>query len=233
MLLSAVLLGVVCIAFLSVSGIPNASGGFYEQVVNALEATPRHNAVILNWEQPPASALATVKEYVVTARMGQVNPYVEVATIPSYSKSVKISNLINGSPYTFVVISRTYDGILYPSGVASATPKAGSEPGSPTNLRIVGTSPGVTSIFISPHLKWDAPNDGGDDIVKYRVIVKSTLIGGSLTHVNNQQTFSGDSTSGVIEDLERHYSHEIRLIAVNSVGEGDPSESLSWTPPQS
>ena len=93
------------------------------------------------------------------------------------------------------------------------------KPDPPTNVRVTGTADEQITIA------WDAPSNGGSPITGYKVQWKSGNDSFSSTN-EDTPTASPHTISGLTNGTE----YDIQVIAVNDVGDGQPSGEVSGTP---
>ena len=95
------------------------------------------------------------------------------------------------------------------------------KPGKPT---ISAVTPGVGSLTVT----WSAPSsDGGAPITGYKVLWKSGNQGFSTSR---QRTTDGETTTDTIPNLNKGVLYTVRVIAMNSAGDSDPSDQMTGTP---
>ena len=176
---------------------------------------PTSTSISLAWSAPAdngGSAVLGYKVSVVDQSTGS-----PVYSSASYDTStLTVTGLTTGTELTASVFAVNAIGQGSGSSIA-ATPQAAA-PGAPTGL--AGTS-GDTEAALS----WTAPSsDGGAAITGY--VIEYTPSGGSATTVSTGVT----STSFTLSGLTNGTAHSIRVAAVNSVGQGSYSSSVSVTP---
>ena len=184
-------------------------------VVENLRAKPGNSQVTLNWKAP-TNVTSPVTEYVIASRIGSINPFAEIAAVPARMTGFVAENLNNGIEYQFTVyaINALGQGPPY-SSVVSATPAPA--PDAPTNFEV--------SIFeTSATFTWDAPDDPpGAPVMSY--VIKYDSSGGS-----GQYTPHGNGTTFLV-DLDENTYYTFTIHAVNRIGEGLPSTSVSIATP--
>ena len=107
------------------------------------------------------------------------------------------------------------------SSVASATTEAASVPNAPTGLS--ATASGRTRIDLS----WTAPSDnGGASITGYRIQVSPNA---GTTWANREDVTGGSTTTYAHTGLTPGTTLHYRVLAINSVGPGNPSNIVRVT----
>ena len=139
-----------------------------------------------------------------------------VKTVSGVGLSITVTGLTNGVAYTFTCVASNELGDSDPSSESDPVTPLGT-PSAPTSLAIV-TNGGsyVTVSFTAP------TSDGGAEITNYKY---STNNGTSYTELDPADTSSPITISG----LTGGSTYTIRLRAVNSVGDGTASSSISVT----
>jgi hypothetical protein len=128
---------------------------------------------------------------------------------------ISIIGLTNGTTYQVKLKTVTIAGASAASVAVSGTPV--TTPDAPTSL--VAT-PGVGSLSVV----FSAPSDtGGDDIINYKY---STDNGATFTAFSPATTSSPVSITG----LTNGTSYNVKLKAVNSIGDGAESSAVTSTP---
>jgi len=174
-----------------------------------LSATRGNAQVSLAWTAPASNGGAAITSYTITYSGGTV-------TTNSSATSATVTGLTNGTLYSFTVAATNSAGTGAASTSASATPA--TVPGAPTGLS--GTA-GDAQV----PLTWTAPaSNGGAEITGY--VVEWTPSGGSASTVSTGST----STSYTKTSLTNGTAVAFRVAAVNSVGTGTYSSSVSVTP---
>jgi len=131
------------------------------------------------------------------------------------SSPIVISGLANGTTYTVKILAVNSVGDGTPSSGMSGTPA--TTPSAPT---ITGITPGNGTLSVA----FTAPgSDGGAAISNY---MYSTDGGSTYTAVSPASTASPILISG----LTGGTTYPVAILAVNSAGDGTPSDSMSGTP---
>lgn len=142
----------------------------------------------------------TVADSTVTANGG--------AAVPS---TTVIAGLGNGVGYQFSVEAMNAVGSSPASALSNlVTPKAAVVPSAPQNVTALPSDSSV-------QLAWGTPtSDGGRPITHYLVITTSN---GS----DVQQTVNAPANGVLISPLQNGSSYLFRVVAVNAIGQGEPS----------
>lgn len=126
--------------------------------------------VVLHWDDPASDGGMPITEYIVMYRIGMVNPFTMLATVPPVQGYIdhehRAEGLTNGMPYQFAVHAKNSVGTGQ-SAVITATP-AGS-PGAPLNFE-ANLSSNQDNVIV---LSWDAPDDNGSTINYYGIHYRS------------------------------------------------------------
>lgn len=139
-----------------------------------------------------------------------------VKTVSGTGLSILVTGLTNGVAYTFTCVASNILGDSAPSSASDPVTPVGT-PSAPTDLAVV-TNAGsyVTISFTTP------ASDGGAAITNYKYSIDN---GTSYTALDPADTSSPITISG----LTGGQTYVIRLRAVNSVGDGTASSSISVT----
>ncbi len=144
-------------------------------------------------------------------------PKTVVAT--ATSETFNLRNLSGNTNYVVEAWLTTTSSIK-----ESATFKTGPvEPDPPTNLKVTRTEDEEITVA------WDAPADGGSEITGYKIQWK-------LYSQNNWNTYTqrddddGRSPYTINVNLENGEKYDIRVIAVNEVGDSGPSGEVTGAP---
>ena len=129
----------------------------------------------------------------------------------SLDTSGVITGLTNGTEYTFMVRAVNVIGAGAESNSVSATPS--TTPDAPTGLA-------VSTGNLQVELSWTAPDDGGSAITDYEYKKDSDA----------WISFVSLDTSGVITGLTNGTEYTFMVRAVNVIGAGAESNSVSATP---
>jgi hypothetical protein len=129
------------------------------------------------------------------------------------SSPMTITGLTNGTTYQIILLAVNANGDGAPSAVVSGTPA--TVPAAPTGLAV---TPGDQELSIS----FTAGPNGGRAITNYKYSINS----GPYTAFSPADI----SSPVVITGLMNGTAYQVRLCAVNIIGDGTPSASVSGTP---
>lgn len=163
----------------------------------------------------------TADEYVISTRIGKVNPLAPIATVPGSSTAYTVKGLTNGMPYEFVILGRNDVGHGPLSNTVTATPA--TLPEAPTNLKYV----------VQPsrfELLWDAPIQVDYAPIKYYVVTAKYKQPTSFLYTTETHSTSGPVTSITIPRFTQA-DYDLTVSAVNTVGMGPQSEKVSYHSP--
>jgi hypothetical protein len=187
----------------SVSATPRTVPGAPTGVIADLS----NGQVTVRWTDPSNNGGSAITGYTVT----------NVTTNVTYDLSANvttktITDLSNGTPYSFTVKAVNAAGSSVPSSV-SATPR--TIPGAP---RSVTADPSNTQVTVS----WTDPSNNGG----------SAITGYTVTNVTTGTTYDVSATviSKIVTDLSNGTAYSFTVKAVNAAGPSVSSSSVSATP---
>ena len=138
-------------------------------------------------------------------------------TATATSETFDLSSLTGNTNYVVEAWLATANNIK-----ASATFKTGPvEPDAPRNVEITGFGDGELTVA------WDAPlGNGGSTITGYKVQWKEV----DTLNWDSPSEESDDASPYTIENLTNGARYDVRVLAVNDVGDGPPSGDVEGTP---
>ncbi len=167
----------------------------------------------VSWSAPTDTGGNAIQQYRVRAFVEETN--VITAFVNAPTTSFLFTDLTNGTSYTFTVEATTE--INYgPASVASDPVIPARVPDAPTDLSVLDNQ-GVNLV-----IGFTAEADGGLPITNYKYSINN---GSSFSPFSPSVTTSPVTITG----LSLGTTYEIKLRAVNAVGESDNSEQLSVT----
>lgn len=174
-------------------------------------ATPGDAQAAVSFTAPTDDGGSPITSYTVTASPGG-------ATGTGASSPITVTGLTDGTPYTFTVHATNALGDSPESAPSAAvTPKAPTAPDAPTALKATAGNGQLA-------LTWTAPAANGSAITGYKVT--STPAGGTPTTVDTMST----ATSYTLGGLTNGTAYTVTVAAVNGVGTGPDSTSVTATP---
>ena len=175
-------------------------------------------SVELAWTAPVDDGGAPITKYVLQRRVTGTTDWVAVPKEPILT-TVKLSGLALGTSYDVQVQAvNVVGGGLFSQVLVVSTLDV---PGTPTALQVTGRTGSSVS------LAWTAPTtDGGAAISDYTVEYSSTGGAPFTAWVHAPSP----STSATVTGLTPGVDYTFQVSAVNSVGTGSPSETLSAVP---
>ena len=198
--------GILAVAATPVTNAVDSTATTPETPTN-LSATSGNRKVSLTWTQPSGGAAVTHYEYELDASDTWTST-------GSAETNYTVMELTNGQSYAFRLRAANSDGQSSPSTSVSATP-APTAPEAPQSL---GATPGNKKV----ELRWTAPaDDGGEPITRYEYEQDGS---GTWTSTGSAET------NYTVMELTNGQSYAFRVRAVNSIGGGAPTPSLSATP---
>jgi predicted phage tail protein len=186
-----------------------------------LTATPGSAQVSLSWLPPASDGGADIIGYDVyqgTSSHGESAAPVNSALITATGYTV--TGLTNGTTYYFTV-DAVNDADLHSaaSAEASATPVSpATAPGSPSGLAATAGNAQVS-------LSWTAPASDGAQITSYDIYEGTT---GNVK--TTAPVASSKGTSVTVKNLANGTTYYFKVAAVNAVGVGPASRTVSATP---
>jgi fibronectin type 3 domain-containing protein len=180
-----------------------------------LAATGGAGVVSLSWSAPNNDGGSQITGYEVR-RSTSSGGEQDFATLTGTGTSYDDYAVTAGTTYYYEVEAVNAVGPSAPSGEASATTPSATVPGAPSGLAATGGD-GVV------HLSWTAPSDGGSPIQQYE-IDRTGGTGGGI------QIFAGPGTTYDDTSVTNGYQYTYDVKAINGVGTGPASTSVSATP---
>lgn len=184
-----------------------------------LRATRSDSKILLSWSKPIDNG-SPITNYVITYWKVGTDTF-NKKTLSSSVTSGQITGLINGISYAFKINAFNEIGSSPDSNIESATPSATTTVTVPNQVRGVVAVPSNGQVFLS----WLEPSDNGSPIFSYKVLVNEK---GSTTFTTFPNL--GDATKVTIGTLKNGVTYDFKVIAINSVGESNPSKPVTATP---
>ena len=174
-----------------------------------LAASAGDGSVELNWDPPTSTGGAAIDQYQYRFKTdGSYNSW--RGNFPGSARSRTITNLTNGTEYTFQMRARNSVGYGTATGEATATPRG--KPGAPPNLVATGGTSEVT-------LAWGAANPNGAEVTSYQVRYKTDGGYGDWSTVSG----AGSARSETVTGLTNGTEHTFQVRARNRAGAGAAS----------
>lgn len=174
--------------------------------------------VSLSWTAPVSDGGSIILDYLVEYKTTGAISWSTFDDGVSNTTSATVTSLSYGTSYMFRVSTVTAVATSSPSGTASASTSSAVEPDAPSLL--TGSS-GNTQVALT----WTAPDsDGGSAITDYLVEYYDGV--GWNTFSDGVST----STSATVTGLINGSIYSFRVSAINSVGTGLPSATISRIP---
>lgn len=190
-----------------------------------LVASGSNSQVMISWQAPSSSGGAAITSYNIyrgTSPGGEGG--VPLTIVSGSARSYADTSVANGQAYYYTVSASNSAGEGPKSNEASATPSAPlTPPGPPSGLVARAASPSQIN------LSWNAPaSNGGSQITGYDV--ERSTDSGSTWNAISPNTGSAETTYSDT-GLQPGLAFEYRVLAVNSAGTGQPSNTASATTP--
>lgn len=175
--------------------------------VPEVTVTASDSSASLTWAPPAVDGESPITGYVVAYRAGS-GPWQDAPEQPGVTTTRDVPDLVNGTRYAFRIaaVNRMGQGPWSPRGTGTPV----GPPGPVVDPETVGS---LTEIEVT----WKPPlNDGGRPIRAYLVDYRLS----SSPDWIRAARVPGDTTVATIEDLVGGESYDLRIVAVNAVGEG-------------
>lgn len=184
----------------------------------SLAATAGVTQVSLTWSAPLSDGGSAITAYAVEYKTSAATSWTTWSRADATLTSETITSLANGTLYQFRVTATNAAGSGTASGSVSATPK--TVPGVPTSLT---TAIGDQTV----NLSWTAPADnGGSAVTDYVIEMKESSSSTWTTVTDGVRTLPSASITGLVNSTP----YDFRVSAVNEVGAGAATSSVSATP---
>ncbi|NKE71591.1 hypothetical protein MNODULE_12655 [Nitrospiraceae bacterium HYJII51-Mn-bac16s-1-B09] len=199
-------------------------GGRPPAAPTGVAVTAFSGAVVIGWD--PVDGATSYNVY-VAAGPGVTKTNYETLPFgkrnPAAAGPFTQSDLLDGTPYYFVVTAVNEAGESAESAEVSATPTSTALPLPPTGLRAIAADGQVT-------LEWNSVT-GASSYFLYRATVSginrdnwNTIVGGNRTQV------PGGATVYIEDDLTNGTTYFFVVTAQNNLGQGAESAEVSATP---
>lgn len=174
-------------------------------------ATAGAATATLTWTAPANTGGSAITGYVVTPYVAGVAQTPQTFTSTATSESV--TNLTNGTAYTFKVAATNGVGTGNQSAASNSVTPA-TVPGAPTGVS--ATASGTTN---AATVTWTAPSSNGGSAITGYVVTPYR----NGTIAQTPQTFSSTATSESVTGLTQFDSYTFKVAAINAAGTGSQS----------
>jgi hypothetical protein len=176
----------------------------------AVSATSGSRSATVTWTPPVSTGGSAITGYSVTATPGG-----RTATVTGTATSATVTDLVDGTPYTFTVTAQNAAG----SSGGAATVSAVTPLSAPSAPTAVSATPGDTTATVT----WTAPSsNGGTTITGYTV----TASPGDRT-----ATVAGSLRTATVTGLTNGTAYTFTVRATNSVGSSAASSPSTGITP--
>ncbi len=180
---------------------------------------PGDRSVTIEWSPPTDDGSSAITGYKVQWRSGtQEYSSSRQRGVAADVSEYEVTGLVNGTEYEVRVVAVNAVGDGEPSMGASATPA--TTPGPPRTVLVArGDASGTVA--------WSSPSAaGGKPVTGYVVQWSDDEFDQSVNEAQVAADVSEYEISGLVNGTE----YEVRVVAVNAVGDGEPSQGASLTP---
>ena len=172
-----------------------------------------NEGIALRWS-PADDNGSSLTSYQIFGRIGSVNPFAEIATLPPDMTSFTYEYVVDGASYEFIIRATNDIGAgkySEPVTITAVTP-----PKAPTNFKYDIISDGFT-------LTWDAPV-GGSPVIGYVINVTISEYGSTI--VRNYPAPVSFTSLSINGNLDA--DHTFTIYALSSIGPGEMSDTLTY-----
>ena len=178
-----------------------------------------NNQVALSWTAPASNGGTSITDYVIQYSSNSGSTWTTFADGTSTSTSATITGLTSNTSYIFKVAAVNSIGTgSYSSNSASVLVRP-TTPGVPTGLAASST------VNNQATLSWTAPADNGGVAITHYIVQYSINNSSFTTFSDGTST----STSATITGLTGNTIYYFKVSAVNSIGSGSLTSSVSTT----
>jgi titin len=184
----------------------------------SLTVTPGNGSALVSFT-PGSNGGDAIIRYEASTNGGTT--WAALSTTPGTGSTLTatIVGLTNGTPYAVKVRAVNGVGDGTASGSQSVTP-APTAPGPPTDLTVTAGNASISLSFRPP------ADDGGASVTGYEI----SLHNGGQWATLPTQSGSGNARTATVTGLQNATTYPVRVRAVNTIGGGDASGSVSTTP---
>ena len=198
--------------FNQTNGLPGAPTG--------VAATAGNASADVTWTAPADNGTTAVTGYRVTTYAG--GTVVKTDTVAGSSTTATISELTNGTAYTFTVAAINAAG-----GSAESLASAAVTPVAPVTVPGAPTGVAATAGNASATVNWTAPaSTGGAPVTSYQVTVRSGGV------VIKTVTVSAPATNVTVTGLTNNTAYIFTVAATNVAGTGAESAASAAVTPK-
>ena len=169
-------------------------------------------AATLSWSAPTNTGGAPISDYVIEESTDGVS-WSTVDDGVSASTSESLTGLVSGTTYFFRVSAKNSEGV---GGSESTNKEWLLVPSAPSGLVI---TPGYSEATLA----WTAPTDDGGATISDYVVEQSTDDANWTVFADGTSA----SPSATVADLSNGTTYYFRIKAINTIGTGNASDSLS------
>lgn len=202
---------------LVIDGVPLPSGWPSAPTITTVVYQPDTSARV-TYTAPTSNGGRAVRDYSVQYKLSADSVWSDFVDSMSDSLYIDVTGLTNGSSYDFRVVATNENG----KGAYSGTYTYTHSPTAPFQVTGLVVTAGSTKAYLT----WTAPINGGSVITDYLIEYKLTSSGSWSTFSHTAST----STSITVTSLTNGSSYDFRVSAINAVGTGTASSTVSVTP---
>jgi titin len=173
-------------------------------------ATAGNTTANLSWTAPVSNGGTDISSYSVIS-----SPIGGIATINFAARTATVTDLSNGTAYTFTILATNAAGPSLPSTASDpVTPTA------PISVPNAPTSVSATARDEEAIVSWSIPTNNGGSTIKSYIVISNSSEGETETPIND-----GQITTTTITRLTNGTTYTFRVIALNDVGPSLPSDA--------
>jgi len=199
-----------------------------------LIATPKYNAIVLEWQTPEDDGGRPIYAYLVEYYSDIVDDW-----LPLESEQITTDGLpLVSNPATYRYISNLFSTTSYKFRVIAINTVGKSEPSDPTvdvtpssDFPSKPQSLSVTRNQYDALLSWTAPVSDGlsprNGYIVYYWLDDGVTPIGQFSWITYNGSVSASATSLVIDNISENNTYFFKIVATNSYGDSEPSEIRS------
>ena len=187
--------------------------------------TAGDGSLMVAWTAPVETGGADITGYTIEWKLSSTSSWTGADSATPTASPYTVMGLTNGSQYDVRVSASNVNGDG--AWVSSMDHTPSTTPGKPSVTLQAGMASSGQALGDRIRVSWTEPDDGGADIISYKVQWKS---GSETFGPPREATVNPPALHYIIRNLDSETEYDVQVIAVNMIGGGEPSDVESRRP---